>query len=194
MIRTVSVPAGKLSEGDQVQAKGRTWAVTALKVRKKKGTVTLTLTGDSGSFTADVPAARAFDRVELAAANGAQQRWATPAEAEPVASVHAVTSEQAEQAVSDVLGARLIGTQRDAGGLYVVPLLDESTVYAHLLAFHDIGVQPAGLAAARELGEATHTAAEALALADFGQAVATHAADHRERSTDQLHVPHVHAA
>lgn len=190
MIRTVSVPADSLSEGDQVQAKGRTWAVTALKVRKKKGTVALTLTGDSGSFSADVPASRGFDRVELTSDTGAQQRWAQPAEA----TAHVVTSEQAEQAVSDVLGARLIGTQRDAGGQYVVPLLDESTVYAHLLAFHDIGVQPAGLAAARELGEATHTAAEALALADFGQAVATHAADHRERTTDQLHVPHVHAA
>lgn len=189
MVSTIAVRADALSEGDTVLAKGKTWAVTAIKVRRKKGTAALTLTGDGGSFSADVPADRRFDRVELTGPAGEQQRWATPAEAaEPV------SSEAAAATVSAVLGARLIGAQRDAEGRYVVPRVDEATVYAHLLTFHGIGVEPATLDAARELGEAEHTAAEALALADFGQAVATHAADHRERPTEQLHVPHLHVA
>lgn len=194
MVRTETATAASLAVGEQVLSKGHTWSVSAVKVRKKRGTVALTLAGDAGSFSADVDAARPFERVLLADAAGAQQRWATPAEAEPVtttAKAHSVTSEQAERTVSELLGARLIGVQRE-GERYVVPLLDEATVYAHLLTFHGIGVERPGLDAARELGEATLTAAEALALADFGQAIATHAADHREREPDQLHVPHVH--
>lgn len=80
----------------------------------------------------------------------------------------------AEEAVKEILGAELLGIKPGPGEAYIVPLVDVSTIAAHLLTFHGITDALAG----RESGA-------------WERMVKLHDTDH-ERPINELHVPHRH--
>jgi hypothetical protein len=81
--------------------------------------------------------------------------------------------DQAEVNVIEGLGAKLVGIKPDEDEDYIVPLVDVSTIAAHLYLFH--GIDPVDV---REPG-------------GYEYAVELHDAEHAN-PIDQLHVPHTH--
>ncbi len=129
----------KLDEGDVIKVGGEKYTVAEVKLRGVD--VKLTVERKGSSRTVKVPASGKVKRVgraELHDATGAQQRWATPAEAQLSDSPWETQADRIEQRLEKLLGATLVGQSVDGGETYAVPHVDVTTVAAHLLVFHDV--------------------------------------------------------
>lgn len=169
-----------VSKGDRVRMRGRVFEVVKAKRRGKR--VAIELAGAGGRFASEVKAKAEVDVVAepLHDERGAQRRWAKPAEVargpllapgdpsltsppEPPAGPkwRKPLEGDAEAAVVSELGATLIAEATDTGEGYYVPPVDETTVQAHLVIFHDRRVLPSDEASALAEHDQEHRAAEA---------------------------------
>lgn len=170
--------AKHLTEGDIVALNGKPW--TVLSNRKVADGWHLTVANASGlPYSKVVPGKREFevvDRAPIHDETGAQTRWAG-----------------VEDVVEVLGGIELYRvTDTSAGKQYVCAPVDESTVAAHLLAFHNLTWAGVSLGAARAAipnAERTLTPEEALKQADFEGMLAMHETLHQ---TGELPVQHTH--
>lgn len=178
---------GDLVKGDRIELRGAAYEV--VKAKRKGKAVKLTVKGDRGTFESEVKAKGEVTLVALDGPAGEQQRWATPEEyrrslppGDPSATKRpakakgeawdAKPTDPAEVAVTEILGAHLVGEATDENVGHYVPPVDVSTVGAHLLIFHDVA------------GDQYATTADALTL---------HAQHHADAATGAaMHVNHWH--
>lgn len=169
-----------LTEGDIVRLGNEPW--TVLSNRKTADGWYLTVVNAAGMpYSKTVPGKREFDVVDRAPLHdeaGAQTRWASQDDVEQVLG-----------------GVQLYEAQTGADGAvrYTVAELDEATVAAHLLAFHNVTWEGVSLAEARRStpdAERTLTPEQALKLADFEGMLTLHKTLHE--MGDLLPVDHRH--
>ncbi len=171
-----------IEAGSLVELKGKPWHVDRVKVKGKAAHVTVT--SAAGTFTRELKAAALVELVDghaeggpLHDARGAQRRWATEAEAAAVTPAprpevgkgprwDAPATDPAGVAVESILGARLVAETPDEAAGYFVPLLDVTTVRAHLTIYHGVAAheQPADEARCLEAHRAAHESGEALVV------------------------------
>lgn len=156
--KRVAVTWADVKKGDRVLLQGelgRAWTVAKAKPDGKK--VHVTVEREGKSFSGKMPARGQVERYEKLKGKA----WSK-------------SDDKAEEAVKEILGAELIAIKPGPDEAYIVPLVDVSTIAAHLLTFHGITDALAG----RESGA-------------WERMVKLHDADH-ERPIDELHVPHRH--
>lgn len=138
--------------GDVLELKGREWRVTAVKRKPLR----VTVERDGVEHTAEVePKGKVMrvgvkpEPVIVAPADDDRNPWTTP-------------RDQVEQRLKRLLGAELVGETSDAGGTWVVPPVDVTTVAAHLAIMH--GIDPSGLELATlvEYHQNQHTSGAAM--------------------------------
>jgi len=152
--KLVAVIWADVKKHDRILLNGEVWDVLKVKAEGKK--VRVTVAREGKQFSGKMPTKGQVERYEKLAG----KKWSEP-------------DDKAEEILRDILGAEIAGIRPGKNEAWIVPMVDQSTIAAHLLTFH--GIQPLG----RE--------SEA-----YERMVALHTEDHEKLAIDDLHVPHRH--
>lgn len=165
----------KVRAGQSVELGGRTWLVEKIKPKGKRG---MKVAVRSGARTAEsvVDADEKVRVVEAPPVKGDAKRPAKQAAHKPPKPAHGdpweTQQDRIEKKLDKILGARLMGEATDVDAGYYCPMVDETTVAAHLAIFH--GGIPEEL---REKSEAVMIGEHArahLAALEHGERFAVH--------------------
>ena len=134
-----------VKRGDVVELKGAAWLV--VKAKRKGKAVKVTVKGGAGTFAREVKAKTPVTIADEATAagplrdaRGAQRRWATDGEATAELGKgekwSAPASDKVGKRVESILGGKLAAQSPPGVDGYAVPLIELTTVRAHLAIFH----------------------------------------------------------
>lgn len=163
----VSTPWRLVTAGSRVVLKGREWSVDRVEVGKKSGRVRVEIAGQKREFGPK-------DRVDLVV----EKKKGKPEKSEDIYELQKRADKarkpkkpkkrggswepetKAEKLVAKKLGGKVVGEHRK-GEDYRVPLVDASTIGAHLLVFHGLTVESKHYDKAAKIHDAEHAAFEA---------------------------------
>lgn len=168
----------KVTKGDRVEIRGREYEV--VKIKAKGANAKVTVKGAGSVFESKVAL---DDKVKIITEplrkEGAQTRWAKPAEGEKRSAMPAgdasvtkpprkavgdpweTRKDKVERKLDEILGAHLVGEATDEDAGYYVPPVDASTIAAHLALFHGTDVSQYGVDDMLELHTNQHATTKA---------------------------------